>query len=375
MQNNNTVPTAVAESWEAYKAYNDKLEGEIIHKGSPDPLTIEAVHNLQHNLDDLTLKNMRPIGVEEESQHNYHKMFSEYVRFGNEQPLLTKSLSAGSNKDGGYLVTPRVSELVTQSLQMGVMRSLADTVTISTDAYEYIEDAGNLQAVWVEEESARPDTKEVELSKKVIFAHEVYAQPKATQRLLDDSMIDIESWLADKISNAFGMAEEQAFFHGDGQGKPFGILHYEHSQINQVKSNAGKGTFNSDNILDLIYALPERYANNATMVMHRSAIHQLRALKMPSTGQYLWQPATTNEQHSMVFGVKICESPYMPAPATGAKAIAIADFRAAYKIVDRSEIQILRDPYTAKPFVKFYSTKRVGGDVVNNQAIKMLVLS
>lgn len=383
MQNSTTSNLeAVANSWELYKSYNDRLVKEITSKGSADPLTINAIEKLNNDIDENIIKSSRP-KLEKSSPKagncEYKSAFCDYVRKGVDNDLRNielKSLLSSSDKDGGYLVTPRVSELISQNLATEcLMRKLASVTEVSSDAYEYVVDRDALTYGWVEEVDPRPDTKSGDLKKRSILVNEIYTQPKATQKLLDDAAIDIEQWLSEKISESFSIAENMAFINGDGKGKPKGILSYSEGEgdghIQTLKCNA----LTADALLDLIYSLPEQFAKNGQMIMNRSVIHQIRALKCPSTGQYLWQPSLSEGLISSVFGITIHESSDMPALANGSYAIAYADFNAAYKIIDRAGIRILRDPFTDKPFVKFYSTKRVGGDVVNFNAIKLLKIA
>lgn len=373
---------AVAQSWELYKSYNDRLVNEITTKGAADPLTLGAIERLNDELDGRNIKCNRPKIAPLEpraSESEYKAAFCDYIRKGydnNLRGIEVKTLSAGSDRDGGYLVTPRVSQMVTQNLvEESLLRSLARVIEVSTDAFEYVEDKENLTYGWVEESDPRPETKGLELKKRSILVHEIYTQPKATQKLLDDASIDIETWLADKVASSFSIAENQVFLHGDGKGKPRGILNYENSNEAGKIEVLTRSSVTAEGLLDLIYSMPEQYANNATMLMNRSVVHQIRTLKCPSTGQYLWQPALNEGQVSSIFGLKVIESADMPVLSEGAKAIVLADFKEAYTIVDRAGIRILRDPFTDKPFVKFYSTKRVGGDVVNSAAIKLYKLA
>jgi HK97 family phage major capsid protein len=206
--------------------------------------------------------------------------------------------------------------------------------------------------------------------------HELYAQPKATQKLIDDAAIDIEAWLADKVSTIFAKKENTAFISGDGVGKPRGILTYSDGTswgtIEQVASGSS-GAVTADKLLELYYSLKEDYAVNATFLMNRSTVEAVRQLK-DNTNQYLWSPGLHLGAPDTLLGVPVYQAADMPVPAADSLSIACGDFKSAYQIVDRTGVRVLRDPFTDKPFVKFYSTKRVGGDVINFEAIKLMKL-
>ncbi len=206
----------------------------------------------------------------------------------------------------------------------------------------------------------------------------MYAQPKATQKLIDDGSIDIEQWVARKVADKFARLEATAFISGDGTGKPTGILSYTAGtawgDIQQVVSGSD-AAITGDSLLKLYYSLKDDYAKRATFLMHRSTVQAVRLLKDSTTGQYLWQPGLASGTPDTLLGVPVALAADMPVPASGSLSVALGDFKRGYLIVDRVGIRTLRDPFTAKPFVVFYTTKRVGGEVVDYEAIKLLKLS
>jgi len=230
----------------------------------------------------------------------------------------------------------------------------------------------------VAESASRTDTNTPQINKKSISVHEIYAQPKATQKLIDDSAIDIESWIAEKVADIFSSTENSAFISGNGSGKPKGILAYTagtaFGEIEQVDSEED-GVVTADSIVKLYYALKDEYAKNATFLMNRATVQAVRLLKESTTDQYLWQPGLAAGSPDTLLGVPVKQASDMPVPAADSLSIALGDFSRGYKIVDRVGMRILRDPFTDKPFVKFYTTKRVGGEVVNFEAIKLLKLA
>jgi HK97 family phage major capsid protein len=318
--------------------------------------------------------------MENDTMALYKEAFENYLRKGVEGNLCnleTKALSVASDPDGGYLVSPQISDMIIKTVfETSPMRQIANTEVISSDALEILEDRSEAAAGWTTESGAVSDSATPILAKKTIPVHELYAQPKATQKLIDDAAIDIEAWLADKISQIFSKKENTAFVSGDGVGKPRGILTYASGtswgQIEQITSGID-GKIVADKLIEFYYSLKENYAVNASFLMNKETTNIVKKLKY--NGAYLWNPGLALGAPDTLMGIPVHQAADMPIPATDSLSIAIGDFKAAYQIVDRTGIRVLRDPFTDKPFVKFYTTKRVGGDVVNFDAIKILKLS
>ena len=296
--------------------------------------------------------------------------------------LALKTMSVNSDPDGGYLVIPTLGGTITTLVrETSPMRQLASVQTISTDSLEYMLDNDEADAGWVGETQARPETNTPRLSKLVIPVNEIYAMPKATQKLIDDAAVDIEAWLAAKVAQKFARMENTAFMAGDGVLKPRGILTYAagttiaSQQIEQVVSGSASA-FAYDGLVNLQSALKEEYQGNASWLVNRLGFGNLLLLK-DGNGTPIF-----NMQYDMRIGLQrsILGAPLyfatdMPTVATNALAAAYGDFKAAYQIVDRTGIRILRDPFTDKPFVKFYTTKRVGGAVTNYEAVKIMKIA
>ena len=387
---------SLGNAWEQFKQVNDERLREIERKGSADGLYDEHLHNINMALDNHksrmdtieTAYNRPILGGEPTSiksaapQGEYSKAFRNYLRKGMEgglEALQSKSLSVGSDPDGGYLVTPTMSSRIVQAIfETSPMRQLASVETISSDSLELIDDHDQAAAGWTSEAGAISETGTPTLAKRNIQTHELYAQPKATQKLVDDSAIDIESWLSGKIADIFGRKENTAFIGGSGVGQPRGILTYaagtSWGQIEQVNSGSS-GTVTADAIINLFYSLKDAYSKRANFLMNRTVVQSVRLLKQATTNQYLWQPGLAAGAPDTLMGVPVHMAVDMPVAAVSSLSIAVGDFAAAYQIVDRQGISILRDPFTEKPFVKFYATKRVGGDVVNFDAIKLMKLA
>ncbi|RYY00381.1 phage major capsid protein, partial [bacterium] len=274
-----------------------------------------------------------------------------------------------------YFVTSNLSNKITRSItEISPIRQLADVETISSDSLDIIEDYDSLNSGWTSETSPIVETNTPRIIKKKIQVHELYAQPKATQKLIDDASIDIEKWLGEKLIISFANMENNAFINGDGEGKPRGLLSYPDGrgwgEIEQIKYRLNS-TITAEALFDLYFALKEQYVNRASFLMHKTTIQKVRMLK-DKNNQYIWYPGLDRASPATLLGIPVKSAVDMPVADDNNLTIAIADFKSAYKIVDRVGIKTLRDPFTDKPFVKFYTTKRVGGDVANYEAIKIL---
>jgi HK97 family phage major capsid protein len=386
-----TAVDGIAKAVEALRATHTQ---EIIKvKGDIDVLTKDKINKMNDSIDALTeFKQKAEIamsrtykggdGGESKEDGEYKAAFVDYMRKGRECPTLEqKAMSVGVQPDGGFLVTPTMSSQITKIIyESSPLRQLASVQVIGTDSLEFMQDIDELNGGWVSENQARPETNTPQLGKRTINVHEFYAQPKATQKLLDDANVNIEQWLAEKVADKFGRIEAAAFITGDGNGKPHGILGYPNvnqwGAVERIISGVAGG-FNADSLMRLLYGLKESYASNSSFLMNRQTVREVRLIK-DTTGQYIWQPGLQAGQPEALLGRPIYQAKDMPTGATngtfvnGTLAMAFGDFRQAYQIVDRAGIQTLRDPFTEKPFVKFYSTKRVGGGVLNFEAYKLL---
>jgi HK97 family phage major capsid protein len=298
------------------------------------------------------------------------------VNFG---PEGYKALTADSDPNGGYWVRPEVSsEIVQKVFETSPMRQICDQITISSDSFEIAEDLGEFDANWVGERTARAETANSELKKIVIAVHELEAMPKASQRILDDAAVNVEAWISGKLADKFGRLENTAFVSGNGVGKPKGILSYAsgttgYNDLQQVGSGSA-GAFTADGLITLSYSLKAPYKQGAVFLMQRASVALIRKLK-DSQNRYLWEPGLNGPGQDMLLGFPILEADDMAAAASGSLSAAFGNFKAGYQIVDRIGIRTLRDPFSAKPYVLFYSTKRVGGGVKNFEAIKLHVLT
>lgn len=309
-----------------------------------------------------------------EQEQKMSQLMNSYLRKGHGEIEL-KALSSDSQEDGGLLVTPQLSdEIVMKVFETSPMRQYAAVQTISTSALDIIQDLDEAGAGWVGENQARPETDTPKLNQIQIPVHELYAEPKATQRLLDDAALNMEAWLAEKVADRFARLENASFVAGDGVLKPKGFLAYAagtgFAQVEQIPSLSGT-TITGDSLINLIYSLKTAYKPNARFFMSRDAIKTARLLK-DLDGRYLWAPGLDGQTAGSILGYEIIEFQDMPVVAANNLVAAFGDMLQAYQIVDRIGVRVLRDPFTAKPFVKFYTTKRTGGGVKNFEAIKLL---
>jgi len=387
------------EAFEAFKDVNDRRLGEIEQKLTADVVTRDkmdrinrAVDEQKKLLDQMLLKKARPAvgsggGRELSPEAEEHKAaFDAYVRRGDEaglRELEAKAFSAGTGADGGYLVPPETDTEIGRRISIASpMRALSTVRTVSTAVLKKPFAASGLSTGWVAETAGRPQTNTPQLSELSFPTMELYAMPAATQALLDDSAVDIEAWIAGEVDLVFAEQEGDAFIRGDGINRPKGFLSYTAvaegawtwGNLGYVATGAAgawKTTGPSDTLVDVIYALKAGHRQNGTFMMNRKTQADVRKFK-DADGNYLWRPPASAGQPASLMGFPIAEAEEMPDVGANALAVAFGDFRAGYLVVDRAGVRILRDPYSAKPYVLFYTTKRVGGGVQNFEAIKLV---
>lgn len=325
----------------------------------------DKVNKLEVNMDDFK---------------GYKKSFESYLRKDEKQVLPEdyKALSVGIDPDGGYTVTPTMSNMIlTRLYESDPIRQLASIESISTDAFEELIDWSEANCGWEGETQTGSETSTPSFNKKRIPVHIMYAKPRATQQLLEDSGINIESWLSNKVADKMSRTEGAAFVSGDGIGKPRGFLTYAngttYGTIERVNMGAA-ATLTADGFINIKYALKEFYLSRGTWLLNRTTVREAMKLK-DGAGDYLWKPGLSTDTNATILSLPVRMSTTMPTVAANALSVALADWTEAYKIVDRLGITVQRDPYTAKPFVEFYTRKRVGGDVINWDAIKIGVIA
>lgn len=331
----------------------------------------------------------RPVlSTKSEMAEPHQKAFNSYVRSGDDDGLRgleveLKGLSVAVNGDGGYLVDPQTEQSVSSSLKgASSLRSIASVVTVEATSFDVLVDHGEFGSGWASETATVGETGTPQVDRISIPLHELSALPKASQRLLDDAAFDIEAWLAERISEKFARAEGAAFVSGDGVDKPKGFLQYdtvdagseEWGKLAHVRTGVSGDFYDAapaDALVDLIYALPARYRANATFVMNSRTAGRVRKLK-DADGRFLWGDGLAAGEPARLLGYPVLISEDMPDIADWSASIAFGDFQKGYTIAERPDLRVLRDPFSAKPHVLFYATKRVGGDVTDFDAIKVL---
>ncbi|BDV33350.1 phage major capsid protein [Methylocystis iwaonis] len=386
-------------AFSTFKEANDERLAQIETRMSADVVTEEklaridqALDETKSRLDRLALDLARPrIGgaaPEEHGAREHKSAFNHYMRSGEAgglKALEAKAMSGASGPDGGYLVpVPAEREILRRLAKLSPIRAIASVREISTQTLRRAYSTTGPAAGWVAETDARPQTANQQIADMTFPAMELYAMPAATQALLDDSVVDIEQWIADEVQVAFSEQEGAAFVSGDGVNKPKGFLSYttvadtswSWGNIGYVAtgvSGAFPATNPSDVLFNLVYALRAGYRQNGKWVMGRRTQSLIRQFKT-TTGDYIWAPPENANGLASLINFPIVEAEDMPDPGANSLSIAFGDFERGYIVVDRVGIRVLRDPYSAKPYVLFYTTKRVGGGVQNFEAIKLLKL-
>jgi HK97 family phage major capsid protein len=319
----------------------------------------------------------------------HQKAFAAYVRSGDDDGLRGlslegKALNTAVNGEGGYLVDPQTSARIGTVMQSTAsIRQIAKIVNVEATSYDVIVDHGDVGSAWATEAGSVAESATPQIERISIPLHELAAMPKASQRLLDDSAFDVEGWLAERIADRFVRAEAAAFVSGNGTDKPKGFL--SHTKVANASWAWGSlgyvatgtdGSFGPtpDGIVNLVYALGAIYRANGNFVMNSKTAGEVRKLK-DGDGRFLWSDGLAAGEPARLMGYPVLIAEDMPDIATDAHAIAFGDFNAGYTVAERPEVRILRDPFSAKPNVLFYATKRVGGDVSDFAAIKLLKFS
>ena len=306
-----------------------------------------------------------------------------YLRRGSEVEL--KSVTGTVPADGGYAVPQEIDAAIDATLRdISPIRSIANVVRVGSAGYRKLVTQNGVTSGWASESATRPETATPTFNEIVPSFGELYANPAATQAMLDDAAFDVESWLAEEIATEFAKAEGAAFVNGDGVHKPKGFLRSAVAStgdatrpfgtLQYVAAGAAGGFASAnpqDRLIELVHALRAPYRQGASWVMNASTLATIRKFKT-SEGAFIWQPGLSSGQPDMLLGYPVVEAEDMPDIAAGSLSIAFGNFRAGYLIAERTETSILRDPYSNKPYVHFYATKRLGGAVTNSEAIKLM---
>lgn len=373
-------------AFDAFKAANDeklKAKADVVLDEKVTKIDA-AVGDFQKAIDDLNarLAAQRAGGGDERTpeQIEYAESFQAHVRRGD----VSAAMSRGSDPDGGYTAPVEWDRTLTNKLKLiSPIRDNATVQSISKAGFTKLFGDRAVGSGWVGETAARPETSTPQLASLPFNPGEIYANAAATQVLLDDSEVNIEQWLQSEIETEFARQEGIAFLSGDGVNKPFGILTYVTGAANAAKhpwgaitvvNSGAAAALTGDGLQTIIYDLPAAHSANAKFFMNRQTASKARLLK-DGQGNYLWQPSFQAGQPATLLGESIVDTPDMPNVAAGNIAALFGDMQETYLVIDRVGIRVIRDPYTNKPYVMFYVTKRVGGGVKNVQSMRALKVS
>jgi len=401
----NNAPAILAELKKAFEDFKAERDKEIadLKKGMGDVVQTEKVDrinaeitSLQKSLDETNaLIAAMKVGAGggdamDPDVAAHAEAFGRWFRKGVDAGLsdleVKAKLTTQSDPDGGYLVPEEMETAIDRVLgTVSAVRSLARVITISTDTYKKLVSMGGASSGWVGEEQSRPETDTPTLREIAIVTGEIYAQPAATQKSLDDARIDVAQWLAEEVSIEFAEQEGAAFVSGNGINKPRGILAYP--TVANASWSWGNLGFTvtgaaadfaasdpADALIDLFYSLKEGHRNGASWLTSDAVMGTIRKFK-DGDGNYLWAPPSGPANVTTILGKPVATDDNMPALGANAFPVAFGNFQRSYLIADRAGIRVLRDPYTSKPNVLFYTTKRVGGGIVNFEALKLLKCS
>jgi len=389
-----------AEMMRAFEEFKHANDQKLAEKRQTDVVLEEKIARLDgvigshtQRLEAVELKQARPVLASEKAEAPANKpvlehkaAFEAYVRSGdsgNLRALEQKALSVSSNPDGGFVVPPEIEYQIGQRLlNVSPIRSLASLRTISSSVYKKPMMATGAASGWVGETDVRTQTGTPTLDELSFPAMTLYAMPAATSMLLEDSAVNVDEWLAQEVERVFAEQEGAAFVTGDGNNKPKGFLSYTTvANASWTWGNIGTiatgvaGAFPASNpsdvLIDLILAMKAGYRQNAVFLMNRKTQSVVRKFK-DTTGNYLWQPPATPSGRASLMNFPLYDVEDMPDISASSLSVAFGDFNRGYLVVDRTGVTVLRDPYTAKPYVLFYTTKRVGGGVQDYDAIKLL---
>lgn len=344
----------------------DELETRLKQPAPEDSIADEV-------FDDQARRWLKARNIDVEAAALQTRAYLKWVRGGSEgnkrfelTPEEARALATDDDSKGGFLMPVNTQRNVLLKLrETSPVREVASIETISEgDVWEQPKEGADVGASWTGERTSITETSAGDFELVRIPVHEMYAEPQLTQKSLEDPFIDLEDYINARLANRFGRLEAKAFIDGDGSGKPTGLL--TDSNITVVNSG-NASTLSDDGLVDLVYELPAPYAANASFLMHRKTHRDIRKIKQ--NNEYVWQPGLQAGQPALLLGYPVREATDMPVVAADATPILFGDFRQGYTIVDRIGMSQLRDPYTNKPFVKFYTRRRVGGKVVLAEAI------
>jgi HK97 family phage major capsid protein len=398
---------ALGRTFEEFKAANEQRIKAIENKGYAPADTVEKIDKINAELDKIVALKAQLEALEtavardefkgggstqiDNAKAEHRAAFEKWFRKGGEAQLeavkqlqVQAGLSTLSDPDGGYLITPPEFDKAIDRVAgtMSAMRRICTVRSIGTDTYKKLVNMGGATSGWVAEKASRTETDTPTLKEIAINMKEIYAEPGCTQISLDDATIDLPSWLADEVSIEFAEEEGSAFISGNGVEKPHGIAgytfiadaSYSFGKVGYIAGGHATLLNNADKLEDVTLALKSIYLNGASWLMNRNTVGKIRQLK-DGNGQSLWQPGLQAGAPNVLFGYPVDTDDNIDTIGAGKYPCFFGNFKRAYLILDRMGIRVLRDPYTSKGNVLFYTTKRVGGGIVMFEAIKALKIA
>ncbi|WP_423186782.1 phage major capsid protein [Alishewanella sp. d11] len=386
------VADKLAAKFTEFKETNEKRLAAVESEkaalaGKLDTLTgqLTELDSLKATIEALEKKSNRPGTTSTTPEQAEHKdAFNKFLRKGQDQglgALQAKALNITDDPDGGYAVPEELDRNILSLLRNTTpMRQLANVITMGGAEYKKLVSLGGANSGWVGEQAARPATNTPTLAQITPFMGEIYANPQATQTMLDDVFFNAEAWLSAEVATDFAEKENLAFTSGDGTLKPKGLLAYATAATSDATrafgtfehiNTASVGAITGDDIVKFFTNFKAGYLAGARWQFSRTTLAALMVLK-DGDGNYLWRPGLSESAPAVLAGFGYTINDDMPSIAANANAIAFGDHKRAYTIIDRMGTRVLRDPFTNKPFVGFYTTKRVGGMAVDTQAVKFL---
>ncbi len=392
---------ALGRAFEEFKATNDQRIKALETKGTVDPLIVEKVERINADLNKIGEMKRQLEAVEttvakmdfkgggsSQDKETFAKAQAfTFLMRGTIDAVKDVNIQAAasslSDPDGGFTVPEEVDKAIDRvQAKMSAMRRLATVRAISTDTYKKLVSQGGASSGWTAEKGTRSETDTPTLAEIAINTKELYAQPAATQTLLDDSAIDIGQWLADEVAIEFDEEEGNAFISGNGVEKPKGIgaytmvanSSYSWGKVGYIASGHASLLNNLDRLIDLQHALKTEYRNGAAWLMNDATCGVIRKFK-DGEGNYMWRPGLIEGAPDVFLGKPVEYDDNVDDIGANKYPIFYANFKRAYLIIDRLGTRVLRDPYTSKPYILFYTTKRVGGGIVMYEAIKALKIS
>ena len=386
-------------AFEEFKATNDQLikakaDGKSVESLEAKLAKIDAelgkIADVKSEIEALEKRMNRPgaPGEADKARAEHKAAFQKFMRKGDDSnlgDLQRKAYNITTDADGAYAVPEEIDrDILAKLVDVSPIRQIATVRAVGTSDYKKLVNIHGTASGWVDEDDARTATDSSQFAQVTPFMGELYAYPQATQQMLEDVFFNAEAWIGEEVATEFARAEGAAFVSGDGTKKPKGFLAYttaatadsarafgtlEHVATGVAADWAASNP--QDILLTLVYKLKAGYRGNARWVMNKGILAEVRKWK-DTTGNYIWRPGLEAGQPDTLLGYGITEAEDMPAKAANALPIAFGDFSRGYLIVDRAGVRVLRDPYSAKPYVLFYTTKRVGGGVQNFDAIKVM---